>query len=161
MNYSLLLSAGPIQVGYEFTQYTTSEEEGVVELCAIIYVPAFGVAPRDFVIEANTTDASAGMNNAQSPSTNIPHSTLLCVVAGQDYVATSNERLMFSRGDTVMCHRIHIIDDDICEVNPAESFFSQLTYVSGILPIDVSPQVVEVIINDENEPECGMLLLHE
>ena len=64
MNYSLLLSAGPIRVGYEFTQYTTSEGEGVVELCAIIYVPASGGAPRDFVIEANTRDGSAGMNNA-------------------------------------------------------------------------------------------------
>ena len=64
MNDSLLLSAGSIRVGYEFTQYTTSEGEGVVELCAIIYVPASGVAPRDFVIEANTTDRSAGMNNA-------------------------------------------------------------------------------------------------
>ena len=68
---------------------------------------------------------------------------------------------MFSRGDTVMCHRIPIIDDNICEVNPAESFFSDLTYVSGILPIDVSPPVAEVIINDENEPECGTLLPHE
>ena len=96
-----------------------------------------------------------------NPSTNIPHSTLLCVVAGQDYVATSSERLMFSRGIGRMCHRIHISDEDICEVNPAESFFSQLTYVSGILPIDVSPPVAEVIINDENEPECGTLLLHE
>ena len=64
MNYSLLLSAGPIRVGYEFIQYTTSEGEGVVELCAIIYVPASGGAPRDFVIEANARDGSAGTNNA-------------------------------------------------------------------------------------------------
>ena len=62
MNYSLLLSTGFIQVGYEFAQYTTSEGEGVVELCAIIYVPVSGVAPRDFVIEANTRDGSAGMS---------------------------------------------------------------------------------------------------
>ena len=98
-----------------------------------------------------------------NPSPNTPNSTLLCVVAGQDYVATSNEQLVFNRGDTVMCHRIPIIDDDICEVNPAEPFFSELTYVSGNLPIDVSPPVAEVIFTDENElePECGTLLLHE
>ena len=97
-----------------------------------------------------------------NPSPNIPHSTLLCVVAGQDYVATSNQQLVFNRGDTVMCHRIPIIDDNICEVNPAERFFSELTYVSEILPI-VSPPVAEVIFTDENElePECGTLLLHE
>ena len=57
------ISAGPIQVGYEFTQYTTSEGVGVVEQCAIISVPASGVAPRDFVIEANTRDGSVGTNN--------------------------------------------------------------------------------------------------
>ena len=95
-----------------------------------------------------------------NPSPNVPHSTLLCVVAGQDYVATSNEQLVFSRGDIVMCHRITIMDDDICEVNPAESFFSYLTYVSGILPIDVSPPETEVIINGDNKRECGTLLLH-
>ena len=62
-SHSLLLSAGAIQVGYEFTQYTTSEGAGVIELCAIISVPASGVAPREFVIEANTRDGSAGTNN--------------------------------------------------------------------------------------------------
>ena len=52
---------GPITVGYEFTMYTTSEGEGSVELCAVIYEPITGVAPRDFVISSTTSSGTAGM----------------------------------------------------------------------------------------------------
>ena len=43
-------SAADICVGYERTIYTTPEGDVSVELCAIIYEPDTGVAPRPFVI---------------------------------------------------------------------------------------------------------------
>ena len=61
---------------------------------------------------------------------------------------------MFNRGDTQVCHTIDIIQDDICESDPNEQFFSDLAYVSGVLPITIDPSTAEVIIDDSAEPEC-------
>ena len=54
-----MYDTGPITVGYEFTVYSTSESAGVVEICAIIYEPPTGGAPRDFVVSSTTRDGSA------------------------------------------------------------------------------------------------------
>ena len=48
-----------IIVGYEFTSYTTTEAMGSVTLCAIIYNPPSGEAPRPFTISATTQDGTA------------------------------------------------------------------------------------------------------
>ena len=50
----------PIEVGYEFTEYTTTEGQGLVTLCAIVMNYADG-APRSFVINSTTSDGVAGM----------------------------------------------------------------------------------------------------
>lgn len=50
----------PITVGYESTVYTTDEGQSQVELCAVIFVPDDGGAPRPFSILASTTDDTAG-----------------------------------------------------------------------------------------------------
>ena len=72
-----------------------------------------------------------------------------------DYTGQSHVLLSFDTGDTVQCHTVEINDDDLCEQLP-EDFFSELTYVSGIMAIIVNPDTARVIINDDNEPECGM-----
>ena len=41
------------------TEYSTSEGDGEVELCAVLIDPK--TAPRGFVLSANTRDGSAGM----------------------------------------------------------------------------------------------------
>ena len=51
----------PITVGYEFTVYTTSEGEGMVELSVIIFDPPSGGAPRPFTLSMNTEDDPAGI----------------------------------------------------------------------------------------------------
>ena len=48
-----------ITVGYESLVYNTNETAGMVEICAIIYEPMSGGAPRDFVISSTTQDGSA------------------------------------------------------------------------------------------------------
>ena len=53
------LFTGPIEVGYEFTLYTTPEGVEIVELCVVIFQPPTRVAPRDFVISTSTRDGSA------------------------------------------------------------------------------------------------------
>ena len=50
-----------IRVGYEKTLYTTPEGDVFVELCAIIYEPTSGVAPRPFRISYRTKDYTAGI----------------------------------------------------------------------------------------------------
>ena len=54
-----------------------------------------------------------------------------------------------------MCHTVAIMNDSICEIDPNEQFFSDLSYVSGIQPITIDPERATVVIDDTNEPECG------
>ena len=61
---------------------------------------------------------------------------------------------MFSRNDTRVCHTIDILQDTICEIGPNEHFFSDLSYVSGLLPINISPPTARVVIDDSMEEEC-------
>ena len=51
--------AGNITVGYEMTVYTTTEGQGMVELCAVVTSHPGG-APRAFTISATTRDGTAG-----------------------------------------------------------------------------------------------------
>lgn len=73
---------------------------------------------------------------------------------GADYLAVTGEELMFSRGETRVCHTIVIVNDDICERDPSENFFSDLAYVSGVMPITIAPSTAEIVIDDSAEPEC-------
>ena len=56
-----------ITVGYEFTVYTTSEGQGMVELSVIIFEPRPdgtlppGQAPRPFTLSVSTEDGTAGI----------------------------------------------------------------------------------------------------
>ena len=75
-------------------------------------------------------------------------------VAGVDYRAAVGEQLVFAHGQNVACHNVSITQDDICEINPIEDFFSSLTNVDGIMLIIVEPPRTRVIIDDTNEPEC-------
>ena len=61
LSLSLSLSAVLITVGYEFTIYTTSEGQGLVELSVVIFDPPTGGAPRQFALSVDTQDGSAGM----------------------------------------------------------------------------------------------------
>ena len=76
-------------------------------------------------------------------------------VAGVDYTAAADQPLVFTQGQESACHRVMIIQDDICEIDQIEDFFSNVAYVSGIIPSVINPSRVRVIINDTNEPECG------
>ena len=63
---------------------------------------------------------------------------------------------MFTRGQIRACHTINITEDVECELEVEnESFFSDLTLVSGILDITINPSSAEVVISDTDEPECG------
>ena len=68
-------------------------------------------------------------------------------------------QLAFVRGDMRVCHTVTILSDTLCEVDPAESFISELMYFDGIMPIIVFPPQATVLINDENETECGEPLI--
>ena len=142
------------------TTYTTTEGTGLVELCAVITSPQNGVvAPRPFVISVTTTDDSAGRATALIISLYVyieywsdvilPHS-----VAPGDYVSLNGLELAFNVGDERVCHNVMINDDDLCE-QPAESFLTRLSYVSGKMPITIDPEEAQTFINDDNQPECS------
>ena len=63
-NFRLLshpfFSAVHVAVGYEFTVYTTTEGQGLVELCAVISDPHSGGPPLPFELPFTTEDGSAG-----------------------------------------------------------------------------------------------------
>ena len=50
-----------IVVGYENSVYTTTEQEGAVELCVVILAPETRFAPRSFVLRSSPIDGSAGI----------------------------------------------------------------------------------------------------
>ena len=80
----------------------------------------------------------------------IPHP-----VSPDDYGGVANGILTFNQGDERVTHTIIINQDDICENDPYEDFFSNLTLNSGIQPITVIRPRAKVIINDTLEPECS------
>ena len=53
-------SLEPITVGYEFTEYTTSEGDGYIKLCGVVTSHHDG-APKPFIIAATTEDGVASM----------------------------------------------------------------------------------------------------
>ena len=131
----------------------------MVELCAVVTSHPEG-APRAFTISATTRDGTAGkawhINSACACiDGSLNHTHYPCTaVAGDDYVPVSGENLVFASGETRVCHTIEIINDDICEHNPNEFFFSDLAYVSGMQPITIAPPTARVVIDDSGEPEC-------
>ena len=76
-------------------------------------------------------------------------------VVGIDYTAAVDEQLVFAEGQSVACHKIIIIEENICENYPNEDLFSNLIYVSGIMPILIDPPRTRVVIDDTYEPECS------
>ena len=72
-----------------------------------------------------------------------------------DYFGVANVRLDFAMGDERACHSVNVTDDDICEDDPNENFFSSLEFGGGEQPITVDPSLTEIIIDDTNQPECG------
>ena len=74
-----------------------------------------------------------------------------------DYGGVIGQLMQFNTTDTNRTHTFIIRQDDICETDPDEFFFSNITLVSGTPPIDViHPQAI-VFIDDSLEPECGKL----
>ena len=61
---------------------TTSEGEVFVELCAIIYEPETGVAPRPFVISYVTADNTAGEYSHHVLHAHSSNEQLVNVVSG-------------------------------------------------------------------------------
>ena len=72
-----------------------------------------------------------------------------------DYVAVISERLDFTVGQERVCHEVEIIDDEICETDPMEDFFSDLEFGGGVQPISVEPSQTRVVIDDTDQEECG------
>ena len=77
-----------------------------------------------------------------------------CIASPADYIGQSGALLSFNTGVRLRCHTVQINDDDLCE-QPAGDVFLQLSYVLGLMPITVNPDMARVIINDDDESECG------
>ena len=75
--------------------------------------------------------------------------------APEDYGAVTNQVIEFSAGQERAIHTITIAQDDICETEPDENFFSNIVLQSGEPPIMVVRPRAEVIIDDSGEPECS------
>ena len=82
---------------------------------------------------------------------------IIIAVSPGDYEGVIGQLIQFNTGDTNQTHTITIAQDDLCEIDPNEFFFSNITLVSGIQPIDVIRPQATVIIDDIMEPECGKL----
>ena len=62
---------------------------------------------------------------------------------------------MFEAGDVTQTHRIIINNDNECEKEPNENFFSNIALNTNNPDIFVTEPRATVTINDTAEPECG------
>ena len=81
-------------------------------------------------------------------------------MAPGDYGAATNEIITIAEGQMRATHTIFINQDDDCENDPNEDFFSNIALDSGIPPISVIRPRAEVIIDDPAEPECSKRNTH-
>ena len=81
-------------------------------------------------------------------------------VAPGDYGAVTNQIITFAEGQMRATHTIIINQDDDCENDPNENFFSNISLNSGQQPISVIRPRAEVIIDDSAEPECRKCHTH-
>ena len=82
-------------------------------------------------------------------------------VSPGDYTAVVNQLLVFNLGDERVTHTITINQDNECEDDSSEDFFSNLAHVSGVQPITVIRPHSQVIIDDTLEPECSKCILSQ
>ena len=59
--------------------YSTSESAGVVEICAVIYEPPTGGAPREFVVSSTTRDGLASKRLNEGNTVNKVNMIIHCV----------------------------------------------------------------------------------
>ena len=70
-------------------------------------------------------------------------------------MSVNGEIIQFNTGDTAKTHTIFIEQDQICETDPNEFFFSNIVLDSGVQPIQVIHPQANITIDDRSEPECG------
>ena len=151
-NSRSFFSPDPIVVGYDPTVYTTSEGEGMVELNIFVFSHPVTGTPRPFTLSVSTIDGTAGMSKCDR----VYYNPNLTSVTPGDYGGVIGQIIQFNTGDTNQTHTITIAQDDICENDPFENFFSNIALDGGIAPINVIQTQATVIIDDSMEPECGM-----
>ena len=71
-----------------------------------------------------------------------------------DYDSVNGEMVQFAMGDTFQTHTIIINNDDVCEHDTNEFFFSNTSLDTGMEPILVIQPQAAVTIDDAAEPEC-------
>ena len=148
------LSLEPIAVGYDPQSYVTTESAGSVDLTIRVFGHPGG-APRPFSLLVNTED---GTSSTSETMVVITYTTLShTAIIENDYVPVSGQVIQFSAGDITQMHTIFIKDDDNCEKDPNENFFSNITLNSGIPGILVTVPHATVTIDETAEPECGKL----
>ena len=76
-------------------------------------------------------------------------------VADGDYEQVAGLIIEFNRGDTNKTHTITIYDDEECEKDPNEDFFSLIALDTGVPVISVTQPLATITIDDTAEPECG------
>ena len=99
-------------------------------------------SPRPFVISATT-------DNGEASKLVITFTISLSSIC----VGVADVTLIFGVGDYLVCLDINTVNDNSCEIDAIEDFFSNLAYVSGEQPINIDPARAHVIINDTAEPE--------
>ena len=156
--FCIYICIAPIEVGYEFTQYVTSEGQGAVDLSIIIFDPYTGRAPRPFTLSVSTEHGTASIHIIYLYAE--IHNFFTHTVAPGDYGAVANQIITFAEGQMRATHTIIINQDDDCEYDPNENFFSNISLNSDKQPISVIRPRAEVIIDDTNEPECRKCQTH-
>ena len=74
-----------------------------------------------------------------------------------DYEAVIGDIIQFNTGDVTQTHTITINQDEECEKNPNENFFSNIVLNDRSIPdITVTEPQATVTIDDAAEPQCGI-----
>ena len=126
-------------------------------LVAAITSPTTG-APRPFTIAASTSDKTAGQNMCTPYLVRVIF-IIFTTVGGSDYTPVMMQQLLFNIGDIRQSYIITILNDAVCERDSNEQFFSNLSYITGKMPITINAMRAVIVIDDFYEKECGKTMM--
>ena len=131
----------------------TTESAGISILTIRVFSHPAGT-PRPFTLVVNTEDGTASMFIWYVYFVKYCLCTTTAVVDG-DYVPVIGQIIQFNAGDVSQTHTVLVNDDDECEEDPNEIFFTNIVLDSGISDITVTVPQAFVTINDSDVFECG------
>ena len=132
-------------VGLEQTFYSTPEDGGSVEVCAIVHVPHINCPIKfPFTVLLSTEDFSAG----NAPICVSIHSFYITTESPMDYGAAVDTIVQFNECERRSCINITIVDDEVPENTEYFNLNLERNRLHERIQLDPTDGLVQITDND-------------